>query len=329
MDIIKEFVVVTDFFDLKNCEDVAYEIQNIIDKNPNRTIYFPDGEYTVKRPIVTPADPRKSVSLKLSDFAVIRVADGWDCDEAVIRLGGKDPANDIFTVGSNYGFEGGIIDCGGVANGISIDSGRETYVRSTSIKNAVIGLHIKYGTNCGSSDSDISNVNITGNGEKNSIGVLVDGYDNTFTNMRIGHVFMGVVINTGGNILRNIHPLYYTETASYPYYSESIGFMENYGRNNWFDFCYSDQFCVGFRTTKGGGTYTNCFSYWYSPNEPEHIALLSDIAFAGRVSGFTVGGKEPENSVNVFSKDLEVTEDAVIRDVTVNGHLCRDFNVNS
>ena len=81
MDIIKEFVVVTDFFDLKNCEDVAYEIQNIIDKNPNRTIYFPDGEYTVKRPIVTPADPRKSVSLKLSDFAVIRVADGWDCDD--------------------------------------------------------------------------------------------------------------------------------------------------------------------------------------------------------------------------------------------------------
>ena len=34
-------------------------------------------------------------------------------------------------------------------------------------------------------DSDIINVNIVGNDTKTSIGVLVEGYDNTFTNMRI------------------------------------------------------------------------------------------------------------------------------------------------
>ncbi len=75
--------------------DMTYEIQKMIDDNPHRTIFFPDGIYPISSPILTPADPAKSVSLLLSDFAVIQAAEGWQSDEAMIRLGGKDPYNSI------------------------------------------------------------------------------------------------------------------------------------------------------------------------------------------------------------------------------------------
>ena len=106
--------------------DVSDDLQRIIDENPNRSLYFPDGEYLLAKPILTPAHPERSVSLKLSDFTVLRAMEGWSHGEAMVRLGGKDAANNIYVPGSNYGIEGGIIDASGVARAISIDGGRET-----------------------------------------------------------------------------------------------------------------------------------------------------------------------------------------------------------
>ncbi|MBQ1227631.1 MAG: hypothetical protein IIX79_06045, partial [Alistipes sp.] len=74
-------------------KDVSDDIQKIIDSNPNRTLFFPDGVYLISKPICTPADPRKSVALELSNFAVIKAQKEWAHEEAMIRLGGKDPFN--------------------------------------------------------------------------------------------------------------------------------------------------------------------------------------------------------------------------------------------
>ena len=145
-------------------------------------IFFPDGEYLLSKPICTPADPRIAVSLELSCFAIIKAADGWDSPEALVRMGGIYPYNSISIPGSNYHFKGGIIDGNGVANGISIDSGRETSIHNVSIKHTFIGIHIKRGANNGSSDADIETVNIVGCNQPESIGVLVDSNGNTFTN---------------------------------------------------------------------------------------------------------------------------------------------------
>ena len=60
--------------------------------------------------------------------------------EAMVRLGGIHPANDIRTPGSVYSMTGGIIDGSGVAKGVSIDSGRETRVRFVSMKNVLVVL---------------------------------------------------------------------------------------------------------------------------------------------------------------------------------------------
>ena len=123
-----------DFLPTDRTRSVSGDIQRLIDENPNRTIYFPDGVYLLDKPILTPADPKKSVSLALSDFAIFRAAENWNSDGALVRLGGKEPANDIRTCGSNYSFSGGIVDGCMKADGISIDGGRETVVRNVSIK---------------------------------------------------------------------------------------------------------------------------------------------------------------------------------------------------
>lgn len=279
------YVIVTDYLTADGTADVSDAIQKIIDDNPNRTIYFPDGTYLLSKPICTPAHPKKSVDLRLSNYAVLKASDTWDSDEAMVCLGAIHPANDIYTIGSNYAFTGGIIDGSGIAKGISIDGGRETKVRDVSIKHVKIGLHIKHGANSGSSDCDIMDVNIIGNGATDSIGVLLQGYDNTLSNMRIARVQVGVMLQSAGNSMRNIHPLY---TCSYEDYENSCGFWDFAG-NNWYNFCYSDHFGIGFRTSMGArGIYDSCFTYWYAARGKQ-TAFKADNQFNSVMTNFNIG----------------------------------------
>lgn len=293
------YVVVTDYIDSDGSSDVSDAIQGIIDSNPNKTIYFPDGIYLIEKPLCTPAEPMKSVDLQLSSYAVIRASENWQ-GGALIRLGGKDAANDTHTPGSNYSLTGGILDGRGVANGISIDSGRETAVRNVSVKNAVVGINVAYGANSGSSDADISDVNIIGTGTTDSVGIYVEGFDNTFTNIRIGNVFTGVHLKSSSNSLRNIHPLYYSD---YTDYENSCGFLDE-GGSNIYDFCYSDQFCIGFRTVNGvSSIFDNCFCFWYTSSGGREIAFKADGKFNSVATNFRAGFRgDTVNSVLVVDE---------------------------
>lgn len=293
------YVVVTDHLSRAEMRsgDISRALQHIIDTHPNRTILFPDGVYTISQPILTPADPSKSVSLRLEAYAIIRASNDWSSDEAMIRLGGKCKANNITQPGSNYFLDGGIIDCAGRAKAISIESGRETVVRNCSIKNTMLGLHIKHGANSGSSDCDIRDVNIVGCSNLHSVGVLVEGYDNTFTNMRIGGVHTGFILRSSANSLRNIHPLYYGKGGDY---ASSCGFVDMAG-NNFYDFCYSDEFAVGFYINGRHSVYSNCFAYWYSKRGRKHVAIKSKGRFNAHVTylnvGFGAHNRTDENKV--------------------------------
>lgn len=292
------YIIATDYVPADGITDVSDALQKLIDNNPNRTIFFPDGIYLLSKPILTPAHPERSVSLKLSDFAVLKASPDWTENEAVVRLGAAHPANDIYTIGSNYSFSGGIVDGSDLANGISIDGGRETAVHNVSIKHTRIGIHIKRGANSGSSDADITQVNIIGTGKPDSVGVLLEGYDNTLTNMRIAKVFIGVHLRSAGNALRNIHPLY---TCDYTDYQNSCGFYDETG-NNWYDYAYSDHFGIGYRFARGASsTVTNGFCWWYSKAGGRHAAVLCDGAFDSIVTNLKIGfcGSETDNPVLV------------------------------
>ncbi len=265
------------------CSDA---IQSLIDAHPNREIFFPDGTYLLDKPICTPADPKRSVALRLSAYAHFKAVPSWTNTEAMVRLGGKFPANDIATPGSWYWMSGGIVDGSGRADGISIDGGRETAIRDVSIKATRVGFRVKYGANNGSSDCDVRNVNIYGNGAADSVGVIVDGFDNTFANMRIANVVTGVLVLRGAQCFRDIHPLFIGDRR---HYAKSVGF-DIRANNVWCDFCYSDQFATGFRLAKGkgGGVYDKCYCFWYSSKPGmKHVAFASEGKFEAQVNSLT------------------------------------------
>ena len=271
------YVVVTDYIEANTGKDVSDAIQQIINDNPHRTIYFPDGEYVLAKPICTPANPKTAVSLHLSNFATLKAADGWSDSEAMVRLGAAEPYNNIHMNGSNYYFMGGIIDGNKVATGIAVEGGRETLVSRVSIKNTQIGIHIKRMGNGNSSDADIEQVNITGNNMPGSIGIWIQGFDNIIRSMRIAAIQTGVLIESGGNSLRDIHPLFIFggemhvkrpdlyDGKDYIDYTKSVAFDDRSGGNNWYDYCYSDQLATAFKF-KGGVSliFEHCFAVWYT-----------------------------------------------------------------
>ena len=253
------YVVVSEYVKPDQPADVSAVIQRLIDANPKRTIYFPDGVYMISRPLVTPSDPNMSVSIKLSDNAVIKAAGNW-IGEAMIMLGGKLQVNSITIPGSNYYLEGGTIDGSGITRGVSIEHGRETSVRDTNIINTTIGLVVKHGANGGSSDCDIENVRIFGNGQSNSIGLLIQGWDNTFSNMRISNVQTGVKVETAANLMRDIEVVYLHNPKLALLYASSCGFDDT-GNRNWYDNCRSVQFRTAFRM-RSDCMYTSCVASW-------------------------------------------------------------------
>ena len=303
--------------------DAAPALQKLIDENPNRTIYIPDGTYLLASPVLTPAHPKRSVSLHLANYAILKAAPGWNHSEAMIRLGAKDPANDILTPGSNYGLTGGIIDGSDVATAISIDGGRETTISHLSVKNAFIGIHIKRGANNASSDADIFQVNLVGNAKPGSIGVLIQGYDNTLTNMRIANFITGVDIRkAGANTLRNIHPLYSFRKAKIEDFPNSVGFRVD-GLDNILDFCYSDQFATGFLLEKGcRSRFVNCVTYWYSPQIGDHTAVAVKGEFNAVFRGLRVGFRKKETGNNHVLTVEKPGGKGLIQDLTVNEKLC-------
>ena len=286
MCVVNHYVVVTDYIASNTGEDLSDALQKLILAHPNRTIYFPDGEYVIAKPICTPANPAHSVMLELSNFAVIKAAATWNSVEAMIRLGAAEPFNSIDINGSNYGISGGIIDGSGIASGISVDSGRESRIERVSIKHTRIGIHIKYGANNSSSDVDVLNVNIVGNDKIGSIGVLIEGCDNTLTNMRIACVQVGIKILATSQFLRNIHPLYIFrgELASQEAYLDSYGFWDDTPNQVWYNNCYSDQFSVGFRMKdRARNIYSDCFCYWYSPKGGKQHGFEADGNFCSLI----------------------------------------------
>lgn len=316
----KQYLVVTDYVPNDGSADVSDALQKLIDENPHRTLYFPDGIYLLAKPILTPAHPEKSVCLSLSNYAILKATSDWSDCEAMIRLGGKDGANNIEMVGSNYFLEGGVVDGSGVARGISIDNGRETVVRNVSIKNTKIGLHIKFGTNCGSSDCDIFNVNIVGAKTADSIGVLVEGHDNSFTNMRIANVLIGLDIRSGGNLCKNLHPLF---TLDFSLFDQSCGFFVRNG-SNFFENCYADNFCVSFREAANvRDIYQACFCFWYSSYGEQHIAFQSDGTFDSIVNNYRVGFRDNE-SKNIILKVAEEGGEGIFDNIFTYKRLISD-----
>lgn len=284
-----KYVIVTDYVRADGKTDVSSALQKLIDRNPGRTLYFPDGVYLLSHPILTSAHPQKSVNLRLSNYAVLKASAVW-AGGAMVRLGARDEYLSVAINASNYGFAGGIVDGSDVADGISIESRGEMKVHDVSIKHTRVGIHLKHAPNSGSLDADVSDVNIVGNNTAESIGVLLDANDNTFSNMRIARVNRGFVIKGGGNSLRNIHPLYSFKKDDEAYAGSAAFDIE--AGNNFFSFCYSDQMGTGYRLAKGVScVFTDCFCMWWNGDVPTQTVYEQDGPFESIVTNQKTGFK--------------------------------------
>ena len=251
-----DYVLITDVVNKNtNIKDMSEIIQKAIDENPGKTIYFPDGKYELSKTVVIPSEPDKSVSFRLSNYAVFAPSSAWKSEStALVQYGTKDSAKTQSGDHSDY-FMGGIIDVKKKGTAIEVYGGGRLFINNVSIKNAKIGIHLKPNA----AYNDIENVNVTCQYITNSSkGIFVEGTNNTFVNMRIYHPFIGAHLTGADNVLINIHPLANPNNniASAGFFDQSTG--------NRYSICYSDQYPVGFKMeTQTKSYFDMCFMYWW------------------------------------------------------------------
>lgn len=278
------YVIITDYLDSNTGKDISAEIQKVIDENPRKTIYFPDGEYIIANPIKTSSNSKKAVSLHLAANAVIKASENWaGRDTHMIHLGAIDETFTIDATGTNYYMYGGVVDGSGFVKGVVLEGGRETSIRNVTIKNVPQGLHVVYNEEYTSNDSDTEWVTIEGNGASNSIGLIIDGFDNTFSNMRISGFQTGVQVTKPGNLM---HDIYVKNLPSENIdYNVSKGFIDT-GGGNWYDACRADNYRTAFYISGSSiSILKDCHAYW-SENRGSQYAIETDGRFSATVAEF-------------------------------------------
>ena len=275
------YVIVTDHVKPDTGEDVAEAIQKLIDDNPGRTLYFPDGEYLISKTITTSADPEKSVSLKLANFAHFKPTENWTKGEPLFKLCATDMKEGI-TNEVHSSLEGGIFDGNLVADGIWVVNAGNVSIRYTSIKYTIVGIRAVGDEDHNGPVVDVHTSNIVGSSTVDSIGVLLETNGSTLSNMRIYCNQIAIMVTGSNNFLRNLHPLYgFSESIDWENtYKNSVAFYD-VGERNFYDNCYNDQFAIGFYMGKDtASVYDCCFNFWYrgTPND-YHYAFVAEGQF--------------------------------------------------
>jgi hypothetical protein len=275
------YVLVSDYLKPDPKNDASDAIQKLIDENPNRTLYFPDGTYLLSKPIETSADPDKKVSFKLSNYAQFKPMDTWTYGEPLFKIGARDEASEEPDAENGVVLEGGILNGDNRADAIWVVGGGNVSIRYSAIKYAVVGIHVKADENGGGPTVDVTTTNIVGSGTLDSVGVILETDNNTLTNMRIAANQICIKLLGNGNFLRNLHPLYVFRSGlkAEENYVNSIAFYDG-GTRNFYDNCYNDQFSTGFYLVEGNKSiFDCCFNYWYTEGYGYHNAFVCEGKF--------------------------------------------------
>ena len=308
--------------------DNASTIQSAINKLPNKTLFFPAGIYGIASHISTATNNDETVSLKLDDFAVIKALSTYDDENAMISLGaGTHDDYHLYDNYSNYGLDGGTIDCNSIASGISIENAVQTYVKNTKVNHCpLIGINVKSGSNNNSSDSFIDNCIIIGTNNTDAIGLNVLSNDSYYSNVRIFHCKYGVYIEGGGNHFENIHCLATTNDLD-ENYSGMVAFYVK-GNYSYFEYPYNDQYATGFYLDGLRRTMVNnyyCY-YWADDFAGQHTAIQCSARMTGRFNN--VHCRFPAAGTNTILKVANTSlADGFIKELTI--HNVANLNDSS
>lgn len=236
--------------------DDTAAIQSAIDNNPGKKIVFGSGTYLISSPIITSATDSEKVVLDLCN-AMIKASSNFTGDW-MIDVGGAGTEQSYFYTYRPTGVVNGVVDGGGVATG----GVRSEKTSEAHFENLFINNVLKYGMQLdrtidgglGSSDAILFNVNInrygSGAPDSNSIGLIVNGYDNNIFGVRTDKFTTGIQINGGGNYFANCHPLWHNDDNSTADLQASVGFDIN-ADDIVLVSCYSDMFLHSIEIAEG------------------------------------------------------------------------------
>ncbi len=281
-------------------QDCYADLQALIDENPNRTIYFPDGVYNISRSLVLPMEADKRVSLRLSQYAVIAPQNpsAWEKGTPVLHFGKGESVTDdtIDGVGARIYLTGGTIDGKNVADAVTVDGSGNLLISHIALKNFVNGVNIN------TNNVDIDSITGVGNGTTESTYINVNGSHNTISNLRMCNSFFGIKLTGGANIMRNLHPLITSWSTS----PDTIGFWDN-SDGNFYDYCYADQHATSFKLCdKNTSILNGCYAFWWSPNNGKHWGIHADGKFNSVVYGTDIriyGGNNADKAYIVVDED--------------------------
>ena len=273
-------ITVTDYIKPNTGTDMSGAIQKLIDKNPGRTLYFPDGEYLISYPLTTSSVSNSVTSFLLSDGAVIKAHKEWNgikYRNGLICMG-----SGVASGGTGAVIRGGTLDGNGKADGIIIESGLDSYVQNVDIVNTRIGIDIRSGVDGGDSRWTISGVDILGTGMVGSVGMKVDGGDNLFENMTIYNMHTAVGLLSSNNQFSNV--VINQQVDDEMYSSLSVAFSDsgvNLYRN-----CTVYNCGVAYQV-KSESTLTDCSAIWTNEVCKSQVAIKMSGSLTSVISSFT------------------------------------------
>lgn len=267
-------------------DDLTY-IQNAIDKNPLKTIYFPKGIYGVTDKIVIKQANSKGVNLYLDDNAIIKNIN-QNIINTLIEIG-TDTSDGSYIRTSNYPIvyiKGGILECDKVNYGMILDSGRQftnlTKMNFRKISN--YGLYLLKNDVYTSGDHKISYCNFFNFDSASGTAILGESNDNELQHIRIDGCKTGIKFTGGGYFCHDIHAtaLYNNEmnteirnqTIAFDIQADGIHFSQ----------CYADTYSTGFKIkTSTGSVINNCVVYYYDAMNDDSVS--TGVLFDGPLSG--------------------------------------------
>ena len=284
------YIVVSDEIENAENKDITAELQALINKYPGKTIYFTDGVYNISAPILINTDAESAVSLRLSNYAVIKALPSWSSDEAMITIGSKTDASKAGI--SDSAVMGGVIDGASVAKvGVSFENCKNPFVSNVTFKNLKTGLWAKASAEAVNFES----ITVNGDASTDTIGILVESSGGVVSTSNIANVSIGVKSCGSYNDFRNI--LVYAA----PNAATTCGFFEN-GTNNVFEMCTSQNFSCGYLIKDAAASiFEASNSYWESADTAEQTAFSVNGTFDSVISGCTVRFFD-ETSNNAYIK---------------------------
>lgn len=259
-------------------------IQNLIDTNGLKTLYFPEGEYLISEPLTIRSANADTINLTLDENAVIKTNTTID---SLIEIGHNSTGTyDRYAKGSILTICGGILDAAHTTQAIKIWSNRkQTVVKDLTIINiSNYGIYTDIGSDTSSSTDNVFD-NLSINGEKtasNTVGIYLNANDDKLTHIRINGCRTAIYCGRAGHTFEDIHPLgsWSTNQPTVEEYEATKGIVFAGGGEYMLTDIYLDTMGRGLVFANANQTImiNNLFCFWWLYNASYTTKIIEQTA---------------------------------------------------